>query len=158
MFQIIGGDGKEYGPLSVAQIIDYIEDNRASANTLTKAANTSDWLPLSSFPEFAEPLGRKGMPPPLPAHKLPGSAAPLFPPDIPNYMVAAIFVNLCFCPVVALPALFYAAQVTKKVNAGDIPGARLASANARKWCWIGFIAGAISFAAYSLLIGNILKW
>jgi hypothetical protein len=159
MYKIIGGDGKEYGPLSAAQIIDYLDDNRANAHTLARPLDVADWKPLSSFPEFSAVLARKAItPPPLPSGPQPTiSPSPFQPQDIPTYIVPAIFVNLCLCPVFAIPALYYAAQVNKKINAGDIPAAKKASLNARKWCWIGFVGGALSAAAYSILIGKIIK-
>ena len=159
MYKIIGGDGTEYGPFNAGQMIDYIEDNRANVHTLAKTLEGTEWKPLSEFPEFSTALAKKATtPPPLPAGARPTiSPSPFQVHDIPTYIVPAIFVNLCLCPVFAIPALFYAAQVNKKLNAGDIPAAKKASLNARKWCWIGFVGGALSAAAYSILIGKIIK-
>src|SRR3954453_2764605 len=131
MYKIIGGDGKEYGPLSSRQVIDYIEDNRANANTLARRVEDADWMPLSSFPEFSAGLSRQATtPPPLPSANQPAAApSPLQAHNIPTYIIPAIFVNLCLCPVFALPALFYATQVNRKLAARDIPGAEEASRN-----------------------------
>ena len=69
MYQIIGGDGKEYGPVSAEQVRDWIAQGRASAQTRARAADTSDWRMLGEFPEFAAAFGPKAADsgaPPLP--------------------------------------------------------------------------------------------
>ena len=113
MYKIIGGDGKEYGPLSSRQVIDYIEDNRANTKTVAKRVEEAEWRPLSSFPEFSAALSRQAStPPPIPSTGQPvAESSPFHAPNIPTYIVPAIFVNLCLCPVFALPALFYATGI-----------------------------------------------
>jgi len=54
MFKIIGADQKEYGPVSVAQIRQWITDGRLNANTQAQRAAGGDWQPLSTFEEFAD--------------------------------------------------------------------------------------------------------
>ncbi|MGZ4973009.1 MAG: GYF domain-containing protein [Limisphaerales bacterium] len=53
MYKILGADQREYGPVSAQQIIDWVNQGRAGANTLARAEGTESWLPLSSIPEFA---------------------------------------------------------------------------------------------------------
>lgn len=71
MYRILGADGKEYGPVSEAEIRNWIRDFRANAQTLAKRDDQTDWMPLSSFPEFLNefqssvPAGGS-VPPPLP--------------------------------------------------------------------------------------------
>jgi uncharacterized membrane protein len=62
MYKIIGGDGKEYGPISAEQVRQWIAEGRANAQTPVQAAGSTEWKPLSSFPEFADALrsGRGG--------------------------------------------------------------------------------------------------
>jgi hypothetical protein len=43
----------------------------------------------------------------------------------------------------AIVAIIKAASVNSKLAAGDIAGAREASASARTWCWISFLLGLI---------------
>ncbi len=52
MFKIIGGDQKEYGPVSFDQLAQWIRDNRANAQTLVQKEG-GPWVPLGSVPEFA---------------------------------------------------------------------------------------------------------
>lgn len=52
MFTIIGGDGKEYGPATVAQIRAWIDAGRANLDTKAKAVGTEEWRRLGDFAEF----------------------------------------------------------------------------------------------------------
>lgn len=59
MYRIIGGDGREYGPVSAEQIRQWVRENRANADTRACVEGTNEWKPLRAFPEFADlwPLG-----------------------------------------------------------------------------------------------------
>lgn len=52
-YTIIGGDQKEYGPISEAQLRQWITDGRANAQSKVKAEGSTDWKFLADFPEFA---------------------------------------------------------------------------------------------------------
>jgi hypothetical protein len=52
MFTIIGGDGKEYGPVTADQIRAWITAGRANLDTKAKPAGTEDWRRLGDFAEF----------------------------------------------------------------------------------------------------------
>lgn len=56
MFKMIGGDGREYGPVTAEELRAWILENRANGETLIQPDGGTDWRPLSAFPEFAEPL------------------------------------------------------------------------------------------------------
>jgi hypothetical protein len=58
MYKIIGGDGKQYGPIDGDQLRSWIAQGRANAQTLVQAANVPDWRPLGSYAEFAVALGQ----------------------------------------------------------------------------------------------------
>lgn len=53
MYSIIGGDGREYGPVTADQIRQWMVAGRANLDTQAKAAGTDDWRPLRDFPDFA---------------------------------------------------------------------------------------------------------
>ena len=57
MYKIVGADQKEYGPVSVDQIRNWITEGRVNAQTPVRAEGTQEWMPLSGFPEFADALG-----------------------------------------------------------------------------------------------------
>lgn len=63
MYKIIGADGKEYGPISAEQLRQWIAEGRANAQTRVCAEGTTEWKPLSAFPEFVFPT--PGAPPTL---------------------------------------------------------------------------------------------
>lgn len=75
MFKIIGGDGRQYGPVTIEQAREWITSGRANAQTMAQRDGESDWKPLSQFAEFAEALGASANQPPPP----PPASAPIFP-------------------------------------------------------------------------------
>ena len=65
MYQIIGADGREYGPITAEQLREWIAEGRANALTRAKAEGLDEWKPLTEYVEFAPLLAR--IPPPLTA-------------------------------------------------------------------------------------------
>jgi membrane-associated protease RseP (regulator of RpoE activity) len=63
VYRIIGGDQKEYGPVSADEIQLWIEEGRANGQTQVRDED-GPWRPLSTIPEFAEVLSRMVRPPP----------------------------------------------------------------------------------------------
>lgn len=63
MYYIIGGDGRTYGPATTEQVQQWIREGRANASTLAQPAGTTEWKPLSAFPEFVAVLGTTVAPP-----------------------------------------------------------------------------------------------
>lgn len=55
MFTIIGGDGKEYGPVSADQIRAWIAAGRANLDTQARAAGSGEWRRLGDYPEIVAP-------------------------------------------------------------------------------------------------------
>jgi hypothetical protein len=53
MYQIIGADGRQYGPVSGEQLRQWIVEGRANGQTQTFAAGATEWKPLGAMPEFA---------------------------------------------------------------------------------------------------------
>ena len=60
MYVIIGGDGKEYGPVTGADLRRWISEERLNARSLVKAESDAEFRPLSAFPEFADFFGIAG--------------------------------------------------------------------------------------------------
>ncbi len=69
MYTIIGGDKKEYGPISSSDVRQWIAEGRLSEQSLMKAESDSEFRPLGKFPEFADAFTPKppvsDTPPPL---------------------------------------------------------------------------------------------
>jgi hypothetical protein len=65
---IIGGDGKQYGPISTDDVRKWISEDRLNAQSLVKEESDAEFRPLSKFPEFADLFGiavQTSTPPPL---------------------------------------------------------------------------------------------
>jgi hypothetical protein len=66
---IIGGDQKEYGPISTDDVRQWIAEGRLNEQSLMKAESDAEFRPLEKFPEFAVNFASKtpasDTPPPL---------------------------------------------------------------------------------------------
>jgi hypothetical protein len=60
MYKIIGADGKEYGPITVDQLRQWIAEGRANLQTKVLPDGATQWVSIAELPEFA------GAPPPAP--------------------------------------------------------------------------------------------
>jgi hypothetical protein len=56
MYTIIGGDQKEYGPVTAEQLRQWITEGRLSGQSSVRGEGSGEWKPLSAFPEFTEAL------------------------------------------------------------------------------------------------------
>src|SRR6266850_1309191 len=81
MYKIIGGDQKQYGPVSTDEVRAWIAEGRLSAQSLAWAEGDADWKPLGAFPEFADALRAKAAPQ-FPQAALPPGMAPAFEAQI----------------------------------------------------------------------------
>ena len=68
MYKIIGGDQREYGPITAEQLRQWIAEGRANAQSNVQTEGSTDWKPLGDLPEFAATLSGAVPPtsPPLP--------------------------------------------------------------------------------------------
>src|SRR5438046_3002438 len=116
MYKIIGADGQVYGPITAEQLRQWIAEGRANGQTMAQPEGSTEWKPLSSFPEFAEATVTSALtgPPPLTA------ATTTAQPPIPNYLIQAILCTILCCPPFGIPAIVFAAQVNGRVARGDI--------------------------------------
>src|ERR1035437_6094536 len=97
MFKILGTDGKEYGPVTRGNVIEWIRDGRANLQTKAKRSDETEWKTLGDFPEFV-PTGNTPpfVPPPLVAEEeeeplfTPLPAADLPPAGLPRRLAAAL--------------------------------------------------------------------
>lgn len=138
MYRIIGGDGKEYGPVSAEQIQEWFRENRVNFATRVRAEEDPTWKTLADFPEL-RPSAAAGAPPAVP---LP--AAPVVGVRIANYLWQSIAVTVCCCLPFGIPAIIFASQVNTKMAAGDLAGAQESSRKARLWCWLAFGVGLLA--------------
>lgn len=52
MFTIIGADGKEYGPVSIEQVRQWINEGRVNLQTRIRPLGTTEWRTVADFPEL----------------------------------------------------------------------------------------------------------
>ncbi|HUZ07386.1 MAG TPA: DUF4339 domain-containing protein [Candidatus Paceibacterota bacterium] len=68
-YTIIGGDGKQYGPITGDDVRNWISEGRLNAQSLAKPESDAEFRTLATFPEFADVFGAgaqtAGTPPPL---------------------------------------------------------------------------------------------
>ena len=89
MYKIIGADGQPYGPVNIDQIKRWIGENRVRPETLVQAEGSTEWKPLTSFPELAVEI--KTTPPPAaPANVLPPPPIPTSNPRASNKIPAGV--------------------------------------------------------------------
>jgi uncharacterized protein DUF4339 len=82
MFKIIGGDQKEYGPVSAEDVRRWIAEHRLSAQSLVQAEGTLEWKPIATFPEFAQALADLASSGPPAGQPAPAGPVPLSPAEI----------------------------------------------------------------------------
>lgn len=64
MYKIIGGDQREYGPVSAEDVRQWIAEGRLNGRSRAKAEGESQWRALAEFPEFRSALEANEAPPP----------------------------------------------------------------------------------------------
>jgi uncharacterized membrane protein len=55
-YTIIGGDGKQYGPITTEDLYKWITEGRLNAQSQVKAESDAEFRALAAFPEFADAL------------------------------------------------------------------------------------------------------
>jgi len=58
-YKIIGGDLKQYGPVTDEEVHKWIAEGRLNSQSLVQVFGDIEWKKLSEFPEFAEALAGK---------------------------------------------------------------------------------------------------
>src|SRR5208282_607995 len=103
-YTLIGGDQKQYGPVTDEQLRQWIFDGRVNPQSQVKAESDAEWRPLSAFPEFAAALAAKsaasGAPPPLP------STAPPLPAKTSGLAVTSLVLGILGLFTFGITALF----------------------------------------------------
>ena len=83
MFKILGIDGKEYGPVTRGNVIEWIRDGRANLQTKARRGDETEWRTLGDFPEFVPTGTAPALPPILPESVPTTSTAPEIPEVLP---------------------------------------------------------------------------
>jgi hypothetical protein len=65
MYKIVGADGREYGPVSAAQLRQWIAEGRANSQTKVQTDGSPEWVLLGILAEFADAFASAVPPPPI---------------------------------------------------------------------------------------------
>ncbi|MBI3878830.1 MAG: DUF4339 domain-containing protein [Verrucomicrobia bacterium] len=97
-YTIVGGDGQQYGPRSLAEVQDWINDGRVVSESQIHRSDLTEWRPAADYPEFkwdavaeeapAAPTTEQITPAPAPA--APTAAAPAEPAMLPPAVSASL--------------------------------------------------------------------
>src|SRR5947209_4015412 len=64
MYQLIGADGREYGPITADELRQWIAEGRVNAFTQAKPQGAAKWQRLDSLPIFGATVEALTTPPP----------------------------------------------------------------------------------------------
>lgn len=119
MFIVRGADQKEYGPVSVDQIRQWIAERRLIGSSEIRRADVTEWQTIAALPDFAEALGAArtadaGMPV-APATVMPRTSGMAITGMI--FGVLAMTVGLiCCAPLFSVPGLMFSAIALSQIN------------------------------------------
>lgn len=99
MYKIIGQDGKEYGPVTAAQLRQWIAENRVESRTPVFTDGAKDWTFVGLLPEFAGlfPASAPQVPPPIHGTSTFGQTGRTSAFAITGFVCGILSVSLCWC-------------------------------------------------------------
>ena len=135
-YRIIGADLREYGPVDLEEIREWINEGRADANTLVCEMDEKQWIRLRDLPMVAGDL-------PNSAPKSLRMAKPVMARSR-SAISPAILCTLFCCLPFGIAGLVFAAQANSKAQQGDLNGASLAASRAKLMCILSFVFGLLT--------------
>ncbi len=128
MYKLIGADGKEYGPVSVDQLRQWIYEGRANYETQLLAENAVEWRPLGAFGEFAAALASISTAPqtirPLASNASLGTNGM----SIAGFILGIFSLPSCCCCFVSLPCsilgIIFSCLALSHLKANPLRGGR----------------------------------
>lgn len=78
---------------------------------------------------------------------------PVVPPQIPNYLIASIFLTLCCCPPLGIPAIVFSSMSSSHLASGNYAAALDSANKAKLFFWLGLGLGLAGGLAYMMLMG-----
>jgi hypothetical protein len=98
MYNIVGADGKQYGPVSLEQMRQWVAEGRINAQTQVQAAGTAQWKPAAELPEINSLLAARAA--------MPAPAAGLLAPPEPVAPQKGLAVTSLVLGILAFPTCF----------------------------------------------------
>lgn len=96
MYKIVGADNREYGPVTQEEVLQWIAQGRANAQTIARLEDGGAWKPLGTFDEFKAALNLSATTPPPIGGAAPGGFATLPPAPVGRKGNAAAIIGLIF--------------------------------------------------------------
>jgi len=141
MYKVIGADGKQYGPVTLEQLRNWVAESRLGPQSRVLDPESGEWKNASEIPEISallvEVLGAAAVPSATPGQP-PGFPAPRFQGMAITSFVLGILSVLCLGLLTGLPAIItgHIAHNRAKRNPAVFGGAGFAIA--------GFVMGYVS--------------
>jgi hypothetical protein len=148
MYKIIGSDGKEYGPVKLDRIRQWVAEGRVKAQTQVQAAGTEGWKKATELPEINALLTARAA--------MPGTSSELSPPPpcgpgLPRNGLAVTslvlgILSLVTCVLTGVPAIIcgHIALARARRDPGQYGGPGMALA--------GLILGYVSLVLLPFII------
>lgn len=114
-YKILGQDQKEYGPVGVEQIQQWIAQGRLNAQSKVRVGESADWIPLGEVPELAVLLQSSPNPPPLSG----GGGEPAAAPKTSGLAIASLVCGVLgffLCGVSSLAGLIMGPMALSRIN------------------------------------------
>ena len=147
MYNIIGADGKQYGPISIEQMRQWIAEGRVNAETRVQEADAAEWKTAADFLElgFAPAAGVPSVgstPPPLPTGRPSAQQNGL---AITSFVLGLLSL-VCFGLLAGIPAIIcgHLARGRARRSPGQYGGAGFALA--------GLILGYVSLVVTLVIL------
>ncbi len=124
MFTIIGGDGKEYGPVSTEQVRGWIGAGRANLDTKARAIGSEEWRRLGEFAEFSSGEEAPPVMAAAPSASFAAGAESFASPELATHgqrfagaLIDGILTGFCWLPA----GLAFWTKFSDSIRAGDQP-------------------------------------
>jgi hypothetical protein len=135
MYKIIGGDGKEYGPVSLETIKQWIQEGRVGPRTRIQGPDSPEWRTAPDLPELSNLFPNRpaeGAPVAVPPHAEPQKGLAI------TSFVLGLLSMVCFAFLTGIPAIIcgHIAHNRARRQPGLYGGAGFATA--------GFVMGYVS--------------
>jgi len=134
-YKIIGSDSKEYSPVELEEIREWIREGRADSNTLVCEIGETQWVRLRDVSVFSGDL--------LKDRKDRSDRVIQI-----NYLVPAILCTIFCCLPFGIAGILFAAQANSKTQQGDYDGANIAASRAKQMCILSFVFGVLTIIYY----------
>ena len=129
-YKIIGSDSKEYSPVELEEIREWIREGRADSNTLVCEIGETQWVRLRDVSVFSGDL--------LKDRKDRSDRVIQI-----NYLVPAILCTIFCCLPFGIAGILFTAQANSKTQQGDYDGANIAASRAKQMCILSFVCGIL---------------